>query len=152
RQASGSVSAVAAAPGTLAEGAGPPAPRPGTDKVAPRPPLWEEFYRSVSPAQQVELLSLAERQGLLYAHQLPAAGNGNRGPTPDLPAGPLNLLAQLLGPQPPGLEPVRPAPVAVLDTALDAGQREAVARALGTPDLCLIQGLPGTGKSRVAAE
>ena len=31
-------------------------------------------------------------------------------------------------------------------------QREAVSRALATPDICLIQGLPGTGKSRVVAE
>jgi len=42
--------------------------------------------------------------------------------------------------------------MAVYDSALDARQREAVARALATPDFCLIQGLPGTGKSRVATE
>src|SRR5262249_60772615 len=50
------------------------------------------------------------------------------------------------------LEPVRTTPIAVLDPNLDPTQREAVARALQTPDLALIQGLPGTGKSRVVAE
>src|SRR5207249_8938327 len=35
---------------------------------------------------------------------------------------------------------------------LDPQQRAAVAAALRTPDLVLVQGQPGTGKSRVAAE
>src|SRR5262249_27425363 len=48
--------------------------------------------------------------------------------------------------------PATPAPVDALDAELDAAQREAVARALQTPDLCLVQGLPGSGKSRVVAE
>src|SRR5262245_21786642 len=34
-------------------------------------PTWEDLYRSLSPAQQSELLALASQQGLLYAHQLP---------------------------------------------------------------------------------
>jgi primosomal protein N' len=37
-------------------------------------------------------------------------------------------------------------------TELRSRHPEAVATALATPDLCLVQGLPGTGKSRVAAE
>src|SRR5205807_866083 len=62
------------------------------------------------------------------------------------------LLAHLLNGQSGDLQPVRAEPVALIDSELDAAQREAVARALATPDICLIQGLPGTGKSRVAAE
>src|SRR5262249_46864236 len=42
--------------------------------------------------------------------------------------------------------------VEVGDTALDAAQRDAVAKAVHTPDVFLLQGLPGTGKSRVVAE
>ncbi len=38
------------------------------------------------------------------------------------------------------------------DEELDESQRDAVARALAAPDLCLIQGLPGTGKTRVLSE
>ena len=38
------------------------------------------------------------------------------------------------------------------DTTLDEVQREAVARALHTPDICLIQGPAGTGKSGVVTE
>jgi hypothetical protein len=154
RQASGSVSAVAAAPRAPGEGAGPaPVPRSGTaDDASAHALLWEDFYRSASPAQQLELLSLAYRQGILYAHQLPVNNNGARVPAPDAAPGPLHLLPDLLAGRTQGLGSAGPAPVVVHDKALDAGQREAVARALGTPDVCLIQGRPGTGKSRVAAE
>src|SRR5205085_12652265 len=89
---------------------------------------------------------LARRQGLLYAHQLQPAANGRPSD-----AG-RQLLAQLLSGRIEGLEPLCPDPVEPLDPDLDHDQRDAVARALQTPDLCLIQGLPGTGKSRVAAE
>ena len=83
---------------------------------------------------------------MLYAHQLPPVGNGT---TADRAR---QFLTRLLGGQTHELEPVRGEAVAVSDSALDSVQREAVAKALGTPDLCLIQGLPGTGKSRVVAE
>lgn len=43
-------------------------------------------------------------------------------------------------------------PSAPLDDGLDSGQRDAVARAIATPDLFLIRGLPGSGKSRVIRE
>src|SRR4051794_38647637 len=64
------------------------APRPAAGQpVPPRPPplkpgakaapLWEDLFRAAPSAQQMELLSLAGRQGLLYSHQLPPATNGS---------------------------------------------------------------------------
>jgi hypothetical protein len=116
--------------------------------AAPGFPPWEDLFRSASPEQQQELLALARRQGVLYAHQLPPMGNGPRPPA----EGWRQLLTRLLAGQTEGLEPLRASPVAVGDAPLDEVQREAVARALETPDVCLIQGLPGTGKSHVISE
>src|SRR5262245_51156303 len=126
----------------------PPKPpsAPGMDGGAGWAPLWEDVFRNASPSQQQELLSLAGRQGVLYAHQLPAPSGGV---STDRQR---QLLTRLLNGHAGELEPVRTSPVAVLDTDLDPVQREAVARALQTPDLALLQGLPGTGKSRVVAE
>jgi hypothetical protein len=120
----------------------PPAAGPGPAAAAP---LWEDLFRGATPAQQRELLDLARRQGVLYAHQLPPS-NGSTGDRTR------SLLGHVLAGQTRDLAPVRAAPVAVTDADLDDCQRDAVARALATPDVCLIQGLPGTGKSRVVAE
>src|SRR5260370_15073903 len=84
-------------------------------------PLWEDLYRSATPDQQAELLALAARQGLLYAHQLPAADPSASGQH-------RAVLSQLLAGKPHDLPPVPVQPVEVSDTALDASQREAVAR------------------------
>ncbi len=103
---------------------------------------WDEVLASLPPARRRELLELAGRQGVIYAHQLPA-GNG-----------PANrpLLPAILNGQTHDLAPLRPTAALCLDADLDAAQRDAVARALLTPDVCLIQGHPGSGKSRTAAE
>jgi hypothetical protein len=123
-----------------------PPSAPGLDEGTGWAPLWEDVFRNASAAQQQELLSLAGRQGVLYAHQLPAPSGGvSTGRQ-------RQLLTRLLNGHIGELEPVRTTPVAVLDTDLDPIQREGVARALQTPDVALIQGLPGTGKSRVVAE
>src|SRR5438105_3556234 len=37
---------------------------------------WDEIYASATPAQQSELLALAQRQGILYHHHLPPALRG----------------------------------------------------------------------------
>jgi hypothetical protein len=142
------------ASGGVFEGTPRPAARPSTrPPSAPGPedgtgwaPLWEDVFRNASPSQQQELLSLAGRQGVLYAHQLPPPSGGVATDRQR------QLLTRLLNGHPGELEPVRTSPVPVLDTDLDPIQREGVARALQTPDLALIQGLPGTGKSRVVAE
>src|SRR5207302_11398509 len=85
-------------------------------------------------------------------HQLPEPdGVSLRDPAGNRPGGssPRSLLPQLLAGKP-DLAPVSAPPIEGID--LDPAQREAVARAVHTPDVCLIQGLPGSGKSRVIAE
>jgi hypothetical protein len=109
-------------------------------------------FRNASPAQQEELLALASRQGLVYAHQLPTNNGAQPHAAPPDDPRCLNLFSRLLQGQTGDLQPIRPRLVPVFDTGLDERQREAVARALASPDICLIQGLPGTGKSRVVAE
>jgi hypothetical protein len=118
------------------------------EAIAPSLPPWEDLFRGASPEQQQELLALARRQGVLYAHQLPPLTNGVHAPAD----GWRQLLTRLLAGQTDGLEPLRVPPAPPGDAPLDDHQREAVARALETPDVCLIQGLPGTGKSHVIAE
>jgi hypothetical protein len=107
--------------------------------------VWEEWYQRASTAQQQELVALAQRQGVLYAFQLPP---------PDTTAAPppRPLLPALLNERLDDLEPHRPAPVRVEDAELDDAQRAAVSMALTTPDIGLVQGYPGSGKSRVIAE
>jgi hypothetical protein len=109
-------------------------------------PVWDDLYRALSPDQQRELLALAERQGLLYAHQLPVPTNGSAlDPNHE-------LLTRILAGAGMDVQPLHAEPIAVADEELDAVQREAVARAMATPDILLVQGGPGTGKSRVVAE
>lgn len=141
RRASGRATEAVARPPSGLE---PPRPETAPGRV----PLWEEIFGGATPAQQAELLSLARGQGLLYAHQLPAVRNG----TPAAAERARQLLNHVFGGQVDELDPVPIGPVEFLDTALDAAQRDAVLRAVHSPDLCLIDGLPGTGKSRVVAE
>jgi hypothetical protein len=98
------------------------------------------------------LLRLAERQGLLYAHQLPAPSNGAHATAAEPDAAARHFLNALLNGQTGHLTPCTGDVPAGLDAALERDQRDAISRAMNTPDLCLIQGLPGTGRTRVAAE
>jgi len=108
---------------------------------------WEEAYRAATSAQRTELLALARRQGLIYAHQLPPA-NGHK---PQEDSETLATLTRLLEGRA-ELQPSSPQSIELHDEGLDRMQREAVARALATPDICLIAGAAGTGKSRTVAE
>jgi hypothetical protein len=141
------------ASGGLSGGSRQEARRPDRAEAATAPvasglPAWEELFQRASPDQQQQLLALARRQGVLYAHQLPPTSNGVHAPAERG----RELLARLLAGQCDGLEPLHVPPAQAGDVPLDETQRDAVARALATPDLCLIQGLPGTGKSHVVAE
>src|SRR5262245_29919580 len=107
-------------------GAGKVAPRPALVPAPPagnparaqgaKAPSWDELFRSLPAGQRQELLTLARRQGLLYAHQLPAAGNG----TPADHA--RTLFARLLAGRTEDLEPVYAPPVDVTDPGLDPDQ------------------------------
>jgi hypothetical protein len=133
--------------GAAAAGSCTPASEPGFAA----PATWEELYHAASPAQQAELLARARAQGMLYPQDLPAVPRKHGAPAADKQASPAALARFLTG-QVDDLPCLRPAEVDVVDVGLDGRQREAVARAVGTPDVCLLQGWPGTGKSRVVAE
>ncbi|MBY0524675.1 MAG: AAA family ATPase [Gemmataceae bacterium] len=111
-----------------------------------RPLPWEEFYRSIAPSQQLEIVELARRQGVVYSQQLPPAppSSGNDRAR--------QFLTRLFAGHAGDLEPVVPEAFQTADADLDQTQSAAVACALHTPDIYLLQGLPGTGKSRVVAE
>jgi hypothetical protein len=108
--------------------------------------LWEQWYEQASEAQRHEALAHARDQGLLFCHQLPA-------PEAAASAGPRrSLLTALLHGPAPELPPVAGSPFAPIDGELDEWQRQAAARGLSSPDLSLVLGGPGSGKSRVVAE
>src|SRR5262245_26460160 len=119
--AGGSISAAPGRGGDQPAPTGPSAPKP-----AALPP-WDEFFQSIPPLQQNQLLARAREQGLLYSHQLPYHGNGS-------PSDPGRLfLTRLLNGQTDDLQAVRGQPLNVVDHDLDAAQRDAVSRALDTP-------------------
>src|SRR4051812_11718490 len=132
RPASGAVSA--AAP-PAPSGRGTSRPPSAVDTTPERLSSWQELFPNLPPDQQNRLLALARSQGVIYAAQLPAAPSGNGSDRVRA------FLARLSG----DLAPVCPTPTEFFDTELDSDQREAVSKALATPDLCLIAGLPGTG-------
>ena len=109
---------------------------------------WEALFLSSSQARREELLARAADSGIVYAHRL---ANGSA----ETAASRTNLAPAVLLLQNGGwreLPAVTPEPIEIFDQALDTEQREAVARAMSTPDVCLIAGAPGTGKSRVVLE
>ncbi len=127
--------------------AAPAAVRPSAGPAVPeRPVCWDDLYPQLTPAQQAEVLAIARGGQAVQAARLTVPANGQSSDRVR------RLLSAALAGRLADWMPVRAASVECLDVDLDASQREAVAKALATPDLCLIQGLPGSGKSRVAAE
>ena len=61
--------------------AAPPAPPSAAGSAC----VWEELFQTAAPGRRAQLLALAGRDGVLYAHQLPPPGNG-AAPRPLLPA------------------------------------------------------------------
>jgi hypothetical protein len=106
---------------------------------------WKKLFQQDDSDRHQELLALAARQGALYLQQVPK-DNGHAVAPPACSVGnPLHI-------RPADWPRIRPEAMAVVDQELDWCQRQAVARALATPDLCLVAGHPRTGKARVAVE
>jgi len=107
---------------------------------------WDAVFDALPPALRQTLLEKASTCPLTPDQLPPAATPGND-------AG-RQLLTRLLAGQ--GLDELAPLPPDWQDSGslneLDPQQRASVVAALRTPDLVLVQGRPGTGKSRVAAE
>jgi hypothetical protein len=110
---------------------------------ASAPPSWEDTFAALSTPDQQSLLELAARQGYLLAEQVA----GESAPPADAVR---PVIQRALAGQLPSIPLCEP--VTRQDAALDAAQCDAVARALATPDLFVVRGPTGTGKSRVATE
>ena len=142
----------------------PDSPAPVLPRHADCPPEkeemshWEDLFPRLPLVRQRELLEIAGRQGVLYDQQLKDLSPELAGksappaiaPFPDFAR--RDLLRSFLKGAVAGLEPLKPVTIEPFDTELDADQRRAVAGALATPDVFLIEGRHGSGKSRVVAE
>lgn len=125
----------------------------GVDVAADRSSTfsWDDWFRHASVAQRADALGLARQQGVIYPHQLPTGANGVKSTSPkDIETNP--IVSRLLAGKGEALPRLYLDSLTYFDGELDELQRQAVARALATPDLFMLQGLPGTGKSRVLAE
>jgi AAA domain len=111
---------------------------------------WQDIYPNLTGPQRLELLALADQQGVVYAHQLPETRK-NGEPRKDSSD---SVLRALMRGQTEHLERVQCVSDVAEDTDgdLDEHEREVVARALATPDVFLLRGSSGTGKCRLAAE
>ena len=112
-------------------------------EVAAPAPTFPTIPLSTPSFDVPHLLEWALERGLIsqLPHPTVGAGDGFRRVLNRIFPSPTNLSAT------PFVEPFDP-----FDADLDGPQRDAAARALETPDIMLIQGLPGTGKTRVIAE
>jgi hypothetical protein len=114
--------------------------------ACPPDPFWERWCRTASAEQQQHILPSAIRSGMVQFHHLPMPGLS---PARNALQ---TLIASIVANRAPSLEPASAADVQVIDASLDEDQRHAVAVALGSPELSLVVGYPGSGKSRVVAE
>lgn len=111
---------------------------------------WEQWFLRATPAQQQEMLALCRQQGFLFADQVPWDGSEAPGKEREDELG--RRTKEFFA----GNRPQRATggnhQIEYFDGELDSFQREAVRRALSTPDIFLLEGLPGSGKSRTVAE
>src|SRR5437763_7462312 len=108
---------------------------------------WDDVFRCASSEERRRWLDLAGRRGVPSSREIAFSGNGHH------KAPETALVSRLFAGELPELEPlmVDATPLRP-ETALDDSQRRAVALALQTPDIAMIDGGPGSGKSRVVAE
>ncbi|HEV3237919.1 MAG TPA: AAA domain-containing protein [Gemmataceae bacterium] len=107
---------------------------------------WNQVFDRLPLPEKDQLLQLARQQGYLSPNQLPRSAKADHSGSES------SRITQILAGQLEELEPAQIQQVVCTDGDLGKTQKRAVALALHTPDICLIQGLPGTGKSRVIAE
>ena len=112
--------------------------------TAPTLPDWSVL--TATPQQQEELLAAARAHAVLYPHDLPSGLVGDNADR----AG--HLLQLVLNGQASDLEATHAVHFEPLDSELDSAQVSAVAAALATPDVAIIAGPPGTGKTRTLIE
>ena len=108
---------------------------------------WNSTFHGFSDDDRARILELSMPAGIVYAHQLPDPKLSRK--TSDQGG---NLFAPFLGEHASALPPNIPTTLTFIDEKLDRWQREAVEKALSTPDVFLLRGNPGSGKSRVVAE
>ena len=113
---------------------------------------WADWFRHASPQQRAAALGLAQQQGLLYPHQLPALTNGVKPASLPKEIEMQSFLSRFLAGKAEALPRFDAETISFVDTHLDDLQQQAVARAIGAPDVFMLHGLPGTGKSRVVTE
>jgi AAA domain len=108
---------------------------------------WNASFHGFSADDRARILALALPAGIVYAQQLPdpkvARQSDERLPS---------IFAPFLNGRAEHLVPTKPKPVVYFDNELDRWQKEAVAKSLVSPDLFLLRGHPGSGKSRVLVE
>ncbi len=111
---------------------------------------WEDWFRHANTAQQAEALALAQRQGYVLAHQLPAPNNGAK--THPLPNGHdgLTTLRALLAGKSEALHAPAPRSLAISDTTLPLPQQHAARRLVNTPDLGLLRARPAAAAAVLA--
>jgi len=109
-------------------------------------PTWEQLFQQLGVMQQLEWLDRARTQGYILASDLPAPASHEAGLRPD------QRVRQIVANPRTRLQPILPRAFDPIDRALDVNQRDAVSGALTSPDLFMIQGMTGTGKTRTAVE
>ena len=107
---------------------------------------WEDWFRQATAAQQTEALALAQRQGFIGVHQLPAPANGAKPHSPPASQDSLETLRSILA----GKIDTLPlaAPPTIAGDSPDATQLQQLAarRLLSSPDVALLR-----SKSNAAA-
>jgi len=128
------------------------APRPAHSRheVASEPhfPAWEDWYRTASHVQQIEVLDLARQQGFVHAHQLP-----KQVARPQAEAGScVAALTLALSGRGEELSPIAASAVACIDATLGERRVHALHRILATTDFCLVRRRVGHDHLALLAE